>query len=128
MISPKDLSYKEFSFHLFGTAEWHSIEKEKSEATESSLRKSHSTGVSNVKERIYEKSQKNYTDANIFDVIDPHVDIISKEDKFYKSFAQDRQFAMSLSDLSVNTIQDIFEETMLKLPNDIDLARDIIIE
>jgi len=106
----------------------HSIEKEKSEATESSLRKSHSTGVSNVKERIYEKSQKNYTDANIFDVIDPHVDIISKEDKFYKSFAQDRQFAMSLSDLSVNTIQDIFEETMLKLPNDIDLARDIIIE
>merc|ERR1719481_1470243 len=81
------------------------------------------------KERSSKKAKKDPTGAVIFDGVNTYIYINStNDDQLSISSAEDRQFAMSLSDLSVDTIEDIFEATMLRLPNDIDVSRDAIIE
>jgi len=95
------------------------------ELTESSQREKQSAGLVQNKERSVKKAQKFPTGAEIFDGVNINS---TNDDQLSISSAEDRQFAMSLSDLSVDTIEDIFEATMLRLPNDIDVARDAIIE
>jgi len=69
--------------------------------------------------------QETFDDAKQFDVEDISFDRNISRDG---SFAEDRLFAMSLSDLSVHAIEEIFEVSLHKLPKDIDKARDSIIE
>jgi len=42
--------------------------------------------------------------------------------------AQDRQLAMSLTDLSLDSVEDIFQQMVLNLPNGIDKSREFIVE
>ena len=56
-----------------------------------------------------------------------HEDVVIEEIVNESVAAEDRQ-AISLSELSVNTIEEIFEGSILKLPSDIDRVKNMIIE